>query len=669
MKISINWLNDYVQTGLSAERIGQILSDVGLCLDGIEHFEDDAVLNLDVTSNRGDCLGHIGVARELAAATGCELKLPSVDVKKSDKKADSFVKVEIAEPKLCNRYTARIIESVKVGATPEWMKKRLEAVGVRSVNNVVDATNYAMMETGQPPHAFDYSKIKEGKIIVRKAKSGEKIISINGSKCDLTENMLVIADPSGPVAIAGVMGGLETEVSDSTTTILLEEAHFDPVTIRTASRGLSLPSEASFRFERTVDKEMIEWASMRTAQLIVEVAGGKVCNGMVDAYPTKLERKQVDLRISRMNKLLGIEIASDKAVDILTKLNFEPVLKGDVITCKVPSWRSDIYREVDLIEEVARLYGFNNIPTEDKIEIKVTAADVRQKGILTAGAALNSCGYYETINVTFTDNSIAELFVEDKTKLGLGVKDVSRKNANLLRQTLLGSLFTVLKTNHNSKNTDCRIYEIADTFVPSSDKLPVEKTKVAVVCDGDLRDIRGVVEAVVNGFDNHAKIEFVPAELVWSHGGANVVVNGEVIGVAGVVNDMVKSKFDFKEITPAGAELDFESLLKLRGDVVKIQPISRFPAIERDLSIIIEEEVSWSNVVSAVNKRPCDKLEGVKFVEIYRGKGVPEGKKSVTLSLCFRDEDGTLTHEVVDGFVTDIIKSLEEAVGAVLRTA
>jgi len=328
--------------------------------------------------------------------------------------------------------------------------------------------------------------------------------------------MLVIADLRGPVAIAGVMGGLETEVSDSTTTILLEDAHFDPVTVRIASRGLSLPAEASFRFERTVDVEMIEWASKRTAQLIVEVAGGKVAKGMVDAYPKKLEKKQVGMRISRMNKLLGFEIALDEVVGILAKLGFEPELEGDVVTCKVPSWRSDISREVDLIEEVARLYGFNNIPTEDKIEIRVTAADVRQKAVLTAGAALNSCGYYETINITFTESGIAELFVEDKTKLGLGVKDVSRKNANLLRQTLLGSLFTVLKTNHNAKNTDCRIYEIADTFVPSGEKLPRERTKLAAVCDGDFRDIRGVVEEIVKGFDNPAKIEFVPAELVWA---------------------------------------------------------------------------------------------------------------------------------------------------------
>ncbi len=669
MKISINWLNDYVQTGLDFEQIGQILSDSGFCLEGVEQFEDDTVLDLEITSNRGDCLGHIGVARELAAATGCELKLPSVEVAQSDKSAESFVSVEITEPELCHRYTGRIVDGVKVGDTPGWMKKRLEAIGVRSVNNVVDATNYAMMETGQPPHAFDYEKITDGKIIVRKAKAGEKIVSIDGSKCDLTENMLIIADSRGPVAIAGVMGGLETEVSDSTTTILLEDAHFDPVTVRTASRGLSLPSEASFRFERTVDTEMIEWASKRTAQLIVEVAGGKVAKGMVDAYPTKQKRPQVTMRISRMNKLLGVEITPDKAVDILAKLSFAPKLEGDVVTCKVPSWRSDIYREVDLIEEVARLYGFNNIPTEDKIEIKVTAADARQKAVLTAGAALNSCGYYETINITFTDSSIAELFVEDKTKLGLGVKDVSRKNANLLRQTLLGSLFTVLKTNHNAKNTDCRMYEIADTFVPSGEKLPMERAKLAVVCDSDLRDIRGVVEAVVKGFNHHAKIEFVPAEFVWAKAGANVVVDGKLIGVAGVVNDAVKDKFDFKEITPAGAELDFESLMQLQGEVVKIQPIPRFPAIERDLSIITEEDVSWVDIVSAVNKRPCDKLEGVRFVEIYRGKGVPSGKKSVTLSLCFRDEDGTLTHEVVDGFEADITRSLEKAVKAVLRTA
>jgi phenylalanyl-tRNA synthetase beta chain len=282
MKISLNWLSDYIETGLPADQIAEILSDLGLPCEGIEHLDDDAVIDVEVTSNRGDCLSHIGIARELAAATGKELKLPAVKLNELDKDVTEFAGVEIIELDLCGRYTARIIEGVKIGPSPDWLKKRLEAVGLRSVNNVVDAANYAMMETGQPPHAFDYARIAEGKIIVRKALAGERILSIDGTTCELDTNMLIIADARSAVAIAGVMGGLHTEVGETTATVLLEDAYFDPVGIRKTSRRLGLPSEAAFRFERTVDIEMVDWASKRTAQLITQAAGGKVAKGVVD---------------------------------------------------------------------------------------------------------------------------------------------------------------------------------------------------------------------------------------------------------------------------------------------------------------------------------------------------------------------------------------------------
>ena len=274
MKISLNWLRDYIDIDRPAEQVAEVLRDLGFPCEGIEHPGDDVVIDVEITSNRGDCLGYIGIARELSAATGLEVKIPTVKIDESDKDIGTLASVQIDEPELCGRYTARIIEAVKVGPSPDWISKRLEAIGLRSVNNVVDATNYAMIETGQPPHAFDYTKITEGKIIVRRAVEGERLVSIDGTQCDLNTDMLIIADPRGPVAIAGVMGGLDTEVSAQTTSILLEDAYFDPVSIRTTSRRLSLPSEASYRFERIVDIEMIDWASRRTAQWITQVAGG-----------------------------------------------------------------------------------------------------------------------------------------------------------------------------------------------------------------------------------------------------------------------------------------------------------------------------------------------------------------------------------------------------------
>ena len=669
MKISLDWLSDYIETGPGAKRIAEILSDQGFPCEGIEHIGGDSVIDVEVTSNRGDCLSYIGVARELAVATGKELKIPEVEPDELEKDVTEFANVEILEPDLCGRYTARIIDGVKVGPSPDWLRKRLEAVGLRSVNNVVDATNYAMMETGQPPHAFDYAKIYQGKIIVRKAVAGERLVSIDGTQCDLNTDMLVIADPQGPVGIAGVMGGLDSEVSVSTTTVLLEDAYFDPVSIRTTSRGLNLPSEAAFRFERTVDIEMVDWASMRTAQLITQVAGGKVAKGVVDVYPKKQPLKKVGLRLSRLNKLLGIDVPREKAVKILSALCFEPQVQDNLITCIVPSWRNDVYREVDLIEEVARVHGYNTIPTEEKISIEVVPVDARQKLVESIGTYLNGCGFYETINVSFVSNSVAELFKENDTAY-LSVRDESRKSANILRQTLIGSLMGVLKTNLNAKNSPCRIFEIAETFVPVPDQgdgLPMERTKLALAYDGDFRYLSGVIEGLFETISRDAQVSIIPAKLKWAQAGAQIIVNSQPVGTTGIISGAVKKKFDFKDTTPCAAEMDFEYLLALNCNEFEVRPIPRFPAIQRDLSIIVDEAICWADIIEVVRNNASGELQDINFVGTYRGKGIPSDQKSVTLSLQFRDEDGTLTHQTVDKFQADIVQGLAESVSAVLR--
>jgi phenylalanyl-tRNA synthetase beta chain len=669
MKILLSWLNDYIETGLTAEQIAEILSDLGLPCEGIGNLGDDTVIDVEVTSNRGDCLSYIGIARELAAATGKELKIPAAELDESSKDVAEFASVEILEPDLCSRYTARIIENAKVAPSPVWLQKRLEAVGLRSVNNVVDATNYAMMETGQPPHAFDYDKIANGKIIVRKAIAGERIVSIDGTTCELDTNMLVISDPRGPVAIAGVMGGLDTEVSQATKTILLEDAYFDPVSVRRTSRKLALPSEAAFRFERTVDIEMVDWSSKRTAQLIAQISGGKVAKGVVDVYPKKPKPKEVTLRLLRLGKLLGIEIPSEEVVRILSALSFKPQIKGDSIICSVPSWRSDIYREIDLIEEVIRVYGYNKIPTERKIEIEALPLDSRQKFTQSLGTYLNGCGFYETITVGFVDNAGAELLTGRDDKQHLSVKDETRKSANLLRQTLLGSLLGVLKTNLNAKNRPCKIFEIADTFTPTGreNALPVEQAKLALVCDSDFRQLRGVIEGLIKSIARNVEVEFKPSDLVWAEVGADIVVNSSLIGITGIVSQTVRKGFDFKDLVPCGAELDFEQLMNLQSGPVKLKPIPRFPAIERDISIVVDEQIRWIDIIEAVRNKAPAELENIQFVGIYRGKGIPSGRKSVTLSLRFRDQDGTLTHEAVDCFQADIVQSLSDSISGELR--
>ncbi|MCU0915624.1 MAG: phenylalanine--tRNA ligase subunit beta [Planctomycetes bacterium] len=670
MKISLDWLSDYIDTGLPAEQIAAILSNLGLPCEGIEHRADDVVIDVEVTSNRGDCLSHIGIARELAAATGKTLRRPEVRLEETGRPASELVQVEIREPDWCRRYTARVIEGVKIAPSPDWVRRRLEAVGLRSINNVVDATNYAMMEGGQPPHAFDYATIEGRRIIVRRAAPGEQIVSIDGSQCALTPEMLVIADARRPVAVAGIMGGLQTEVGDATTTILLEEAYFDPLCIRTTARRLALPSEASFRFERIVDIENIDWASRRTAQLIVQLAGGRVAPGVVDAYPRRYQSRTVRLRLSRLGRLLGIEVPTDVVLRILSALQFRPQVQDGVVVCAVPTWRSDIEREVDLIEEVARVHGYDQVPTCKRIEIEATAADPRHRLAQSVSGFLNGSGFYETINIDFVDEAVADLFVAGGEAAHLGVRHVTRKAGNLLRRTLLGSLLQVLRTNVNAGNLPCRIYEIADTFVPTgvAGALPRERAQLGLVVDGELRRLRGAIEGLVGDIRRGAQVEFVPADLPWAQVGARVLVDGQILGEAGVFSEAIRTRFDFKDLMPCGAELDFDALMTLQGGPVRIRPIPRFPAIERDLSVVIAEPVLWTQMVQAVRGAAPAELEEIRFVDIYRGKGITPGSKSVTLSLRFRDEDGTLTHETVDRYQAAIVENLARTVGAELRT-
>ncbi|HIJ71629.1 MAG TPA: phenylalanine--tRNA ligase subunit beta [Planctomycetes bacterium] len=673
MKVSLDWLSDYVDIDKSPDEIAQILSDLGFPTEGIERVNGDTVIDIEVSSNRGDCLSHIGVARELAAATGKELRLPDVDLSESDNEVAQFVDVKIEKPDICGRYTARVITGVKVGPSPDWMLKRLEAVGVRSVNNIVDATNYAMMETGQPPHAFDYDKLGGGKISVRTATAGEQIISIDQTKCDLNTDMLIISDAEKPVAVAGVMGGLESEINDSTTTILLEDAHFDPVTVRTTSRRLGISSESSFRFERHVDKEMIDWASKRTARLITQVAGGKVAKGVADAYPDKWQTQTVTMRVSRLNKLLGIDIAKDEAVKILAGLGFEPKLRdADSIECTTPTWRHDVYREADLIEEVARSYGYDRIRVERKINIEVAPVDKHESVASKLRSFLNGCGFYETINVSFLAEDAAALFFEGSQAEHLTVKDESARSANLLRQTLLPSLLGVLKSNYNAGNIPCSIFELANTFnIPPGHKkgsLPIERSKLALVSDGDFRRLRGVLEGIIGTISKDTDIKLIPVELPWTKAGAEITADNRDIGICGIISDKVADKFDLTDIQACCAELDFNTLLDMSGKERLAKPVPRFPAIRRDLSLIVDEKITWAHIAGAIDKKAPGELEDIQFAGIYRGSPIEAGKKSVTVSLRFRDENGTLKHEIVDDFEKRILDELTTSLPAEVRT-
>ncbi len=674
MKISLDWLRDYVETDLSADEIGDILSNLGFPIEGTEPVGDDTMLDVEITSNRGDCLGHIGIARELAAATGTELKIPAINLAESDKDVQSMVQVKIHEPTLCNRYTARVIEGVKVGPSPKWMQKRLETIGVRSVNNIVDVTNYVMMETGQPTHAFEYDEIGGQTIIVRKAANGEELISIDETQCKLNDSMLVIADEKNPVAMAGVMGGLDSEVSKATTTVLLEAAHFEPVTIRGTARKLVLQSEASFRFERHVDTENIDWASARCAQLMAEVSGGTVAKSIVDVWPEKRQRDTITMRPSRMKALLGIDIPHAKVLSIFTALGFKPEEKNDdLIVCTPPSWRHDLYREADLIEEVARCYGYDNSPVEPKIRIEVAPPNLREKTAGKIRSFLNGAGFYESINISFVDARTAGRFCEQTPEQHLSVADVSQKNLNLLRQNLIGSLISVMQSNYNVGNRPCRMFELANTFISDTSgkpgQLPNEHTRIGLVADDDFRMMRGVIEELVQSICLNSTLEFEPTSFKWAQTGAQILIDGEGLGIAGLLNPDTAAQFDLDKQVVTAAELDFDLLLKKAGAIPAAKAIPRFPAIVRDLSLIVDESVQWVQITSVVQDKAPAELEQIDFGGLYRGKPIPNGKKSITVSLRFRDEQGTLRHETVDGFQDAILTGLTDTLGAELRTA
>ena len=669
MKISLEWLREYVNYQDGPGRLAEILTGIGFSVEESAQVGSDWMLDVEVTSNRPDCLGHIGLAREVAAAVGCAFKLPEVGFSEDSQGVEEWTSVANQAADWCARYTARVISGVKIGSSPDWMRRRLETIGLRAISNVVDITNYILMEVGQPLHSFDYDRLKEGRIVVRRAKNGERMETIDHSLVELNNDMLVIADAAEPVALAGIMGGWASEVGATTKTVLLESAHFDPLCTRRTSRRLGVASESSFRFEHNVDMEMVEWASRRGAALLQQLAGGKVAAGVIDSWPGKGTRRQVKLRLSRLKLLLGIEITVDKVLEILARLGFVPQYDGDnTITCTAPSWRSDVRREVDLIEEVIRLYGYGTIPTERKIHISVTTADQYQRACQKVSRALNGCGFYETVNVSFIEDDYWRPFEEEGFE-PVRVQDTSRKTNNALRPSLLPSLVRCRRHNQDAGNDRCNIYELAATHRPSRQGgLPEETIQLALLTDGDFRELRGALETVIAALDKKARLRCQNDKVLWADddAGATLQLGETQIGRAGKAGAAILKLFDLNQEVHL-AEINFAKLLHLESSAGRITPLPRFPGIKRDLSLVLDETVSWTEIVELIRQENIEDLQEIAFVDLYRGKGIEPGKKSLTLSLLFRRAEQTLTHEEVDLWQEKIIRELGDKFRAKLR--
>ena len=666
MKISLNWLKDYVDYNGSIPELEEIFMKAGLPVEEVEQVGDDWMLDVEVTSNRNDCLGHIGLAREVCAATGAELKMPEVKFTTSSKNVSDMATVENQAKDDCKRYTARLIENIKIGPSPEWLQKKLETVGVRSINNIVDITNYVMLEIGQPLHAFDFNKVG-GRTIVIRHSNEEEMQMIDHSTHKFDKKSLFICDGNAPVALAGIMGGCESEVSDQTTDVLLESAWFNPLSVRRTARKYALGSDSSYRFERNVDIWMTQWASSRAISLMQQLAGGEIASGIIDDWQKEGENfKTVTMRISRLNMLTGIHFDSKLPMDILAQLGYSPEFDNhDTITCHVPSWRiNDVTREADLIEEVVRVYGFDQIPTDEKIHIKVKNPDKYQQVRQQVVSALNGVGYYEAVNVSFIDDAQWKMFGEGKP---ITVLNNTRRANNTLRPSLLPSLLTVCKTNQDAGNSKCNVFELAKAFQSENGKTK-ESTKMSLLTIEDFRKLRGAIEHIVKSVDKRAELVCKPAKVSWAkdEAGAELLVGDKNIGVAGLTNDKIKGAFGL-ELSPAMAEIDFDTLIELSGKVPTCLPIYKFPAIVRDLSIVIDEAVTWAEIEAAVTSANIEEMRDVKFIDIYRGKGVDKGKKSLTLSITFRKADGTLTHEEAEKFQENVLAILKDKFDAELR--
>ena len=677
MNTSLAWLNQYLDQPIDAAEATARLTAAGFPVEDQAAVTttagtDDTCLDVEITSNRPDCLAHTGLAREAAAASGRALIQPSDDLPETDNQpASELTAVSLEAPELCPVYTARVIRGVQVGPSPQWLADRLEAIGLRPINNVVDVTNYVLFELGQPLHAFDLAALDEQRIRVRPAANNEPFEAIDGSRHALSENMLVIADATRPVAIAGVMGGANTEVGDATTDILLESAIFEPLSVRRTSRALKLASDSSFRFERGVDPLGVEQASRRAAALIAQIAGGSVADGVIREGAPEPGSRDVSLRPKRTRSLLGIDIDDATQQSLLDRLGLGPQNEDNTIRCAVPPRRLDLQREVDLIEEVARLHGLDQLDVQEKIHIVARPPQAPVQARQALDRTLAAHGYHETITFSFVDPGRGQAFLppgDDAVTV-----EQQRAGESMLRPALLPSLLTCRKANQDLGNRDVQLYEAAASWTKRDGQIR-EHNRLALLCDAErasdaLRELRGTLEELVErlgGESSKRGLSVEPASDDRFQTAAEVTLNDNALGRFGLLSEKLQNLFDLQ--TPVvAAELELSPLIELYPPTREVGELPRFPGIERDLSVIVDETVTWQRLEQTVRGTDPALLEALTFLDTYRGKPIPKGQKSVSFRMRFRDPEATLRHEQVDPQVSAVIDALKQNAGAELR--
>ena len=670
MKTTCEWLNDYCRHGLAPEELADRLTMAGLAVEALEAVDDDYLLDLEIASNRPDLLGMIGIARELSALTQKPLRAPEIALVESDAKAERLAAVTVEDPDLCPRYTARVITGVKIAPSPEWLAARLERVGFRPVNNVVDITNYVLLECGQPLHAFDLNRLQGNEIIVRRGRQGETMMSIDGHERELTPDMLIIADAMRAVAVAGIMGGLDSEVGGNTSDVLLESARFDGPTIRRTSRALGMATDASYRFERGVDPVGVEWASQRAASMIREICGGEIAEGVIDVWAAPFEPYQVSLRLGRLAEVLGVRVPRERTEEILRALEFTVERADDKqIVITVPPFRPDIGREVDLIEEIARVYGYDRIPETTSTRVAIALPSMAERVNDELLRTLSGLGFHETVSTSLANAERARMISPWAEGAAIAFNNTVRHEEGFLRVSIMPDLVRLKSINQAHGNARAELFELAKVYLPQGGrKQPKEQMCLAILEEDGLADLKGVIEVVLEnlGLAGRCAFETWQHELFQEGQAARIVLDGDCLGVGGQLASSLVGKLDFRT-RPALAELNVDLLVEKARLDVTFETLPGFPGVLRDLAVVVADNVAWAEIEACVREAGGPHLVEVGFFDLYRGKQVPEGGKSLAFSLTFRAPDRTLTNDEVDGHVADIVKALESRLSATLR--
>jgi phenylalanyl-tRNA synthetase beta chain len=680
------------ELGIGPDNTGIMILSSGLTLgqDLIDALDlRDTVLDIGITPNRSDCLSIIGVAREIAAITGGKLKVPEIIFTESDEDINGITSVQILDPDLCPRYTARIVKDVTIRPSPSWIRRRLESVGLRAINNVVDVTNFVMLEYGQPLHAFDYRFLEKGRIVVRKSREGETFISLDEKERMLRADTLMICDGVKPVAIAGIMGGLNSEVKNDTGMVLLESAYFDHASIRKSSRWLGMGTDAAFRFERGIDPEGVVRALNRAAQLIADLSGGTVCRGYIDQYPKKIESpRDIPLRISRVRNILGKAITPTEIVQILESLEMT-VNKGDDLHYRVtPStFRVDISREIDLIEEIARLYGYDRIPTTLPA-ISIMSLEQNRRKIMEERirTLLNGYGYSEVVTYSFIPATAVDhlgLPAGDERRSMVVIRNPLTEEQSVMRTTMIYSLLETMRKNANAGCFDLKVFEMGRIYLArQTGMLPEEKNRIGGLLTGaryddlwhylglasDFFDLKGCLE----GLFDHLKIaslRFRPdLREPFLHPGRSccMTIGKDVIGFLGEVHPDVLTRMDLKNRAMV-FEMDLDILAGHFSDALSYRDISKYPSSSRDVAFLISRDLTAEQMINFSLDTHEELLEKVCIFDVYDGKGIPEGMISLGLRFSYRAYDRTLTDQDIGQVHNAIIKRITEKSGAKIR--